>query len=97
MRTFLPAICGAALVVAGLVILKINPPLPQAFGGSFHGNIKELSALADATGIAAILAGIALLAVGPLASAVRRRMAEGSRATAEPTSRAPSRRSPRSG
>lgn len=93
--SWLPA-CGVLCIAAGLAILSVNPPLPQAFGGSFHGNIKQLSALADAAGWVAILAGIALLALAPLTSALRR-TGEGSGPTAGPTSRAPSRRSPPSG
>ena len=96
-RLLLPAV-GAVLVLAGLATLNANPPLPPAFGGSFHGNIKALSALADEVAMVAVVVGCALLVLATLRSAQRKGPSpEAPGPTAGPTSPGPSTRSPKSG
>lgn len=55
------AVAGLGLAAIGGAILWANPPLPPAFGGSFHGNVQELSILADRIGAVALVMGLVLL------------------------------------
>lgn len=64
----LALVAGAALMLAGVVVLRVNPPLPRHFGGSFGPNIQDLSAFADrvASGAVGVGGGLILAAlVGP--------------------------------
>lgn len=66
------AAAGSGLAAVGGAILWANPPLPPAFGGSFHGNVQELSILADRIGAVALVMGLALVLLG-LVRAARER------------------------
>ena len=55
---------GAPLMIAGAVILRINPPLPEQFGGSFGPSIRDLSVLGERIGAVAILVGAGLMLFG---------------------------------
>lgn len=60
---FVLTLSGAAALVA-LAIRVLNPPLPDHFGGSFHPNIMDLSALADRIASGAGWLATVLLVIG---------------------------------